>query len=187
VRLPGFSCFVFIVLLLAGGLMIAACKSPTAPPPPNPGPNPQPFPGTTVQSVPLPGTDQPLLVWITELSPAKGSQLQVGQTATVSFTCGGPAGGYTAYIGVELMSGDYIAATVQNGNPVRVDSNYRIGGSTYRVFAQCDMTSSMSLTVGPRMPDITHILAQVWVAQGSELNTNRPPDKVFTEMIDWRK
>jgi len=180
-------CLAFGLLLLIGlasGFMIAACSSPTAPTPN--GPNPQPAPGTTVQTIPLPGTDQPLLFWIIELSPAKGTQLQVGQTGTVKFTCGGPEG-FTAYIGVEFMSEEYIAETVQNGNPLKINSDYRIGGSTYRVFARCDTTTSRSFTVGSKMPDVTHILAQVWVAQGSELNTNRPPDKVFTESLDWKK
>ena len=175
-----------VFVLLAGSLMIAACKSPTAPSPHNPGPNPQPFPGTTVQSVPLPGTDQPLLVWITSISPAKGTQLQVGQTPFVDFTCGGP-GGYTAVIGTALMSGENIR--ILDGMPVSVGPDFwSRAGSSYRVNTKCDSTGQRGVTVKDVTPDITHIAFFVWVAQGDQLpDLNRPPDKVFKEDVRWGK
>ena len=125
----------------------------------------------------------PLKVWVTTSNPVQGSQLQMGQSAGVTFTCGGPSGGYIVLIGSALMSGDSIE--IRNGNPVQVDPNFwESAGATFRVFSKCDISLTRGLTVKEATPDVTHIAFFVWVDKGQTPDSHRPPDARFTEELN---
>ena len=174
-----------LVVVFALASVLVACDGSPIAPTPTDNVKPQPVVGTTDHQVPVAGEPFPLHIWLTEVSPAQGSTLQVGQVAQVRFTCGGPIG-YSAIIGAEVMAGEYIAETVQNGNPVKVDGSYRIGGALYHVGDKCDTTSSAGFTVKATAPDVTHVLFQVWVAKGSGLPDQSLPPVTFREPLNWK-
>ena len=178
----------FVVALLAL-LGLAACGGVGPTPISTDNVKPAPAGGTTDHQVPIVGEAFPLHVWLTEVSPPQGSTLQVGQIVRVRFTCGGPSGtSYVALIGAELMAGEYIAETVQNGNPTKVD---RIGGSIFRIGDKCDTVAGVGFTIKVTAPEITHVLFQVWVGvpKTGPPDFGRPdqsgPPGVFQEPLNW--
>ncbi len=172
-----------IAPILALALLASCNKNPVGPDSPTTdNVKPQPVVGTTDHQVPVAGEPFPLHIWLTEVSPAQGSTLQVGQNAFVRFTCGGP-GGYSAIIGAELMAGEYIAETVQNGNPVKVG---RIGGALYHVGDKCDTTAGAGFIIKETAPDVTHVLFQVWVAKGAGLPDQSLLPVTFQEPLNWK-
>lgn len=163
-------------------------SSPTSPTPPIANVDrvqPRPAPGTVDHTVNIPGEEFPLHVWVSGLSHAKGSTFQVGQTVSVGYTCGGPAG-YTAYIGSMLMSGQYTVGNVMYGNPEVVDEySYPMGGMTFRVGDKCDSVDSTTIKVDITTPKITHIVFQVWVAKGVGVYPDKSqPPTVFREELN---
>ncbi len=91
----------FALLALVLAVTSAACNGKGNPNDPGPvtppGRPPAPTPGTTVITVPLPDSAQPMLLWSSMIIPAEGEQVN-GRVPTVVLDCTA-SGGYRYVIG----------------------------------------------------------------------------------------
>lgn len=139
---------------------------------------PNPASGTTVQTFPLPGTDQPLYVWITGISPAKDSQLAPGQSASVRWQCAGP-GGYSFWI-----SNHFVKAGQPSNDK---DSS---SGASFNLPNDCGGAFVTNLPPGTT-GDIASFQLLVWLSEKGKTivvpyPADRPADFTREEPLGWK-
>lgn len=164
-------------LVFAVVVACAACEgSPSAP-----SPTPAEKPALAVDPIPadarafsLPDAREPLSIWITQISPAKGSAVSTGQTVTLTWRCTGPAE-YSAAISVRFVGPGL--------TPVQIN---RVGGSVVNLAHNCSWTVNLEqATVVPGVT-IEEALFRVWIQRGEfTAFGNREPDFMFTEQLGW--
>jgi hypothetical protein len=130
-------------------------------------------------SLPLSGETTPFS-WTLDLSPARNTQLTIGQSFSLTFRCNAP-NGFTFYMnrGITTAPGPNWTTSLTRGwqNTASACSPSNFSGVT-------SQTSSST-------PDMPYYRWEVWVERGSFTLTStppvRPPDIVIDDVLGWRK
>ncbi len=129
--------------------------------------------------IPLPGTNTPLLTWITKTSPNKFEMLTIGGRGTVTWGCGSNAHDYSAYIKT---------AFVEEGKPE--PSHLNASGAGIKINGLCDGIATDFLDVTPTTSNVRAIRFWAWTQKGLTIDyaetLKRTWDLTADVELGWR-